>query len=234
MASPARWGHLYKDTACAIKSAIGQGEIWGNDLITTLGSSTNQVGSTTLQRVNYIHEFGHNLALTHNGNGNSGNTNSCINASVMNYRFSNAGWNTSMRGSGYSNGTCAAVTGGCANTCAANRCVPATQATVKAGCATNNGSCDCDKADWSLVNLDIPSSAQMSYTSCQISNCNNGNGNRSEEADEARAFFLNGGPVKAPHRKAADRRKATLEQRGIRENVDFKLHPENGRAYSIE
>jgi len=227
------WGHLLKDASCAIKSAIGQGEVWGNDLITALGGSSNQVGTTTLQRVNYIHEFGHNLALTHNGNGNPGNTNSCINASVMNYRYSGSGWTTTLRGSGYSNGTCAAVTG-CANTCAANKCVPATQTTVKAGCSANNGTCDCDKADWSLLNLDIPSSAQMSFSSCQISNCNNGNGNRAAEADEARAFFLNGGALKAGHRQAAERRGALLEQRGIRQNVDFRLHPENGRAYSVE
>jgi len=223
------WGHLHKANDCSVDNWIGQGEIWGNDVITALGGGTNQVGGTTLQRVNYIHELGHNLSLSHNGNGNSGNANSCVHASVMNYRYSNNGWNNTLRGSGYSQGTCTAVAG-CGNTCAANHCVPSNQATVKAGCSSNNGSCDCDRSEWSIVNLDIPASAQMSYSGCQVSNCSNGN----LPDEDVRDLFLAGAKKGALHKRLLEARKSLAEQRGLRENVDFKVHPDNGRMYSVE
>lgn len=223
------WGHRRKDNECTADTAIGQGEIWGNDVIITLGGSANQVGSTTLQRVNYIHELGHNLSLSHNGNGNSGNANSCVHASVMNYRYSHNGWSNTLRGSSFSQGTCTPVAG-CANTCAANHCVPSDQTTTKSGCSSNNGSCDCDRSEWSIVNLDIPASAQMSYSGCQVSTCGNGN----LPDDDVRALFLAGAKKGPLHQRLLKERKALAEQRGLRENVDFKVHPDNGRMYSIE
>lgn len=221
------WGHSHKHTSCAVSNWIGQAEMWGNDVLITLGAQANQVGSPALQRVNFIHELGHNLSLSHNGNG-SGSANSCVHASVMNYRYSTSGWSNQMRGSGYSNGTCTAVSG-CANTCAANRCVPSSQVSPKAGCSPNNGACDCDRAEWALVNLDIPSSGSMSYSGCQVANCNDGN-----EGADLRAFFLNGGRGSESQQRAAARRRELLSERGFLQDVDFSVHPENGRAYSVE
>jgi hypothetical protein len=223
------WGHSHKHTNCSVSNWIGQAEIWGNDIISALGGQTNQVGSTTVQRVNFIHELGHNLSLSHNGNGSS-SANSCVHASVMNYRYSNFGWGSQLRGSGYSNGTCSAVAG-CANTCAANRCVPSTQTSPKAGCSRNNGSCDCDRAEWALVNLDVPSSGLMSFSGCQVSNCSNGD---EVARAEMRSFFLEGAEASPLLEWVAERRQELLLERGFQENVDFLVHPENQRAYSLE
>jgi hypothetical protein len=101
---------------------------------------------------------------------------------------------------------------------------------VKVGCSSNNRSCDCDRSEWSNVNLDIPASGQMSLVACQVSNCGNGN----LPDDDVRALFLTGAKKGPLHKRMLKERKDLAEQRGLRENVDFKVHPENGRMYSVE
>jgi len=45
----------------------GKAELKGNDLIVSLGSFTNEVGSTNQQAGTFMHELGHNLGLKHGG-----------------------------------------------------------------------------------------------------------------------------------------------------------------------
>jgi hypothetical protein len=70
----------------------------------------------------------------------------------------------------------------------------------------------------------------MSYSGCQVSNCSNGN----LPDDDVRALFLAGAKKGPLHQRLLKERRALAEQRGLRENVDFKVHPDNGRMYSIE
>jgi len=98
----------------------------------------------------------------------------------MNYRYQFSSWGDlgvpTGRRWGYSNGQCPVVGHFSDNTCNASHCVPNTETSPKSGCSPNNGSCDCDRAEWDIVNLDIPGYALMSYEECQAAQCSGASG----------------------------------------------------------
>ena len=119
----------------------GLAEILGNDFVVTLGCWTFTQGQ---QRGTFVHEFGHNLNLTHFGNGNNNGNNSVLHNSVMNYRYQIGGTSPSGRHT-YSFG------GG-------EYCAPCTTSPKQAcidlnnlgQCGTPDGTtCDCDLNEWS-------------------------------------------------------------------------------------
>jgi hypothetical protein len=229
-------GHDRRSVDCASTGGSGEGEIWGNDAIVTLGSFTNSVGTVNDQRGTFIHELGHNLALVHNSNGNNPlNTgpNSCVHSSVMNYRYQVSSWAggtiPALRGWGYSNGACPTSGNGCANTCTGG-CVPSAQTSPKTGCSPNNGSCDCDRSEWANLNLDIPSNGSMTFVGCQIGNCAGGS---HESRADLRDFFIGDrGRLRPAHRAWAQKRKEKLIELGLVAGRDFVEDPDTGRLYS--
>jgi hypothetical protein len=228
-------GHGLMDPTCSSSlNATGQAEIWGNDVILAMGTPA---GTTPpdVQHGTFDHELGHNLALSHWGNGNAGTLgpNSCVHSSVMNYRYQFGGWGDSgvptARRWGYSDGTCPAAGHGCSNACDAYECVPSSETSPKAGCNPNNGSCDCDRGEWETVNLDIPGYALMSYDECQVSQCSGASGGLGQ------TYFLgDSSRYSAVHRHYAAKRRQAIEAAGMREGRDFVVHPQTGRLYSVE
>jgi hypothetical protein len=159
------------NTDCAINTSVaGRAEDLGQDLMTFLQGAQNP--SSHLELV--MHELGHNLNQTHNGNDFTGSGSSCIHSSVMNGRHNNElGWGdtigASKRRFGYSRGTCdvldpqivSSVT--CTNTCTNNtHCVPQSETSPKIGCSPNVSGCDCDVAEWSSLNPSFQSSPSAS------------------------------------------------------------------------
>ncbi len=92
------------NTGCQNSGSSGLAETPGNDLIVTLGSFTNQVGTPFDRAATLAHEFGHNLGLTHCGNNDPGDfdTASCSNVgsfppnvgSIMSYVYQLSGIRT--------------------------------------------------------------------------------------------------------------------------------------------
>ena len=121
----------------------------GQDVLVTLGKTKWTSPTSADQRGTAIHEFGHDLKLSHNGNGNgwAGGPNS-LNAhrSVMNYRYQLSGvptpWGSATRRHTYSFGTAACDS---CLTSPKQQCVDARSAGT---CATTGTNCDCDAAEW--------------------------------------------------------------------------------------
>jgi hypothetical protein len=231
-------GHSHKFTNCSIDGWSGHGEIWGNDvMITPAGALTGNTGTVNEQHGTFVHELGHNLALAHWNNGNNPvvtGPNSCVHSSVLNYRYQTVGWGNgtipAARRWGYSNGQCPAAGNGCGNTCNASRCVPNSETSPKTGCSPNNGSCDCDRGEWGIVNLDIPANAQMSFNPCQVAQCAGGSND-----SVVREYFLGDtSRFHDGHRHLARARKRHMESAGMVEGRDFVVHPGSGRMYSVE
>jgi len=229
-------GHAIMDPMCSsVGNWSGQAEIWGNDIILAMGLGATPSAPPNIQHGTFNHELGHNLSLSHWGNGNPGTPgpNSWVHSSVMNYRYQFSSWGDlgipTGRRWGYSNGQCPVVGHSSGNTCNASHCVPNTEMSPKSGCGSNNGSCDCDRAEWDIVNLDNPGYALMSYEECQATQCSGASGGL------AQTYFL--GDAKqfgATHRRYAAKRRQKLEAAGLREGRDFVVHPKTGRLYSFE
>jgi len=228
-------GHTIMDPTCSTAGNwSGQAEIWGNDIILAMGVG-GALAPPNVQHGTFDHELGHNLALSHWGNGNPGTPgpNSWVHSSVMNYRYQFGGWGNSTipsaRRWGYSNGMCPTVGHGSGNTCNASKCVPSNESSPKTGCSSNNGACDCDRGEWQIANLDIPGYALMSYEECQAAQCSGASDGL------ASTYFLgDSNRYAAVHRRYAAKRRQKLEAAGLREGRDFVVHPQSGRLYSSE
>ena len=118
----------------------GLAEILGNDFVVTLGCWTFTQGQ---QRGTFVHEFGHNLNLTHFGNGNNNGNNSVLHNSVMNYRYQIGGTSPSGRHTYRSvEAVCAPCT-----TSPKQACIDLNNL---GQCGTPDGTtCDCDLNEWS-------------------------------------------------------------------------------------
>ena len=136
--------YVYADRRLDDWDSSGYAEIGGDDFIVALGAFSH---TNAKERGTFVHELGHNLALTHHGNGNNGGPDSVIYHSVMNYRYQFAG----VPGTGthtYSWGTqpCDPCTSSPKKACV--------EAAAAQQCSANQ-QCDCDKDDWSLLLLDV-------------------------------------------------------------------------------
>jgi hypothetical protein len=207
------WGYRHSsNTTCS----SGLAEMLGNDAIISLGCWSSPTSAE--QRGTFIHELGHNLALSHNGN-DVVNQYSNVHNSVMNYRYQFSGVTGTGRHT-YSFGT---------NACAACSSSP------KAACADcRNGvggcgwfgcdTCDCDVNEWGTLALDFSSDGDAS--------------------DGAPAPDDKGGPRKAlarvPHaeppaflrRQEVLARKARLEARGLQEGRDYLVSADGTSLYT--
>lgn len=87
------FGHNYEDNNCNTTGSSGLGQLPGRYFVVTLGSFSGQTGTEFDQAATLIHEFGHNLGLSHCGQGDCntpGNYNPLL-TSVMSYRYQLAG-----------------------------------------------------------------------------------------------------------------------------------------------
>jgi hypothetical protein len=66
------FGHDYEGANCQVTGSSGLAESPGGNLIVTLGSFSNQIGTPFDRAATLAHEFGHNLGLSHCGGGDSG------------------------------------------------------------------------------------------------------------------------------------------------------------------
>lgn len=220
----------------------GRSEEWGSDAIVSLGSYSNSVGLPTEQHGTFNHEFGHTLALNHNGNGNNNGNNSCIHSSPMNYRYQFGGWGdgsiSSIRRYSYSRGACDASGLSCGNSCTST-CVPSAQSSPKQNCSPNNGTCDCDKTEWSLVNTDFVDETDelTTWHYCRLnpSQCDGAGGRARARARAFEPYFLgDAGRFASFHRDLGQRRRAKLKAAGLREGIDFVFDPVLHRNYAVE
>ena len=203
-----------------------------------------------------MHELGHNLYLDHNSNDSTDTTaRSCVHSSVMNYRYQFTGWpnaGTPLRAFGYSRGACPSrSSAGCTNTCSGG-CVPAGEVTPKVTCPlatsgpnagkrVSNGTCDCDRDEWS-----DPGSTQANRVSLAFQGSSGANsGSQSTGAGDSRAQndalaeYIQGGlgeqhKMTALHQGISDRKVKFVESQGLKEGTHFWRNPENGKIYSIE
>lgn len=216
------WG--YRHTS-RLSCSSGIAELLGNDFIITLGCWGNP--SQAEQRGTFIHELGHNLALSHNGNDVT-NQYSTVHNSVMNYRYQFAG----VAGTGrhtYSFGS---------NACAA--CASSPKAACKEcrsglfGCGWFGcGSCDCDVNEWGALALDFSSDSDASDGASW-----------GRALAETFAPDDKGGPRKAlarvPHeeppatllRQEVQSRRSRLAARGLVEGRDFLVSKDGTRLYT--
>ncbi|MFH0903540.1 MAG: hypothetical protein V2A73_23165 [Pseudomonadota bacterium] len=137
--------------------ALGLGELFGNDLIVAIPLHNispvifNPVlGVKDSEQLGiFIHEFGHNLGLDHNGNespvGFDGVSigNSIVHNSVMNYHYTLSGTTTGRYT--YSHGT-----NGCAPCETSPKLACVLAAKIPQVCE-DLFTCDCDRDDWSIV-----------------------------------------------------------------------------------
>ncbi|XXF77399.1 pre-peptidase C-terminal domain-containing protein [Myxococcaceae bacterium GXIMD 01537] len=217
------WGYRHtSNTTCS----SGLAELLGNDLIISMACWSSP--SQAEQRGTFIHELGHNLALSHNGNDVS-NQYSSVHNSVMNYRYQFSGVPSTGRHT-YSFGT---------NSCAACESSP------KAACSTCRsgvlgcgwfgcGSCDCDVNEWATLAFDFSSDSDAS------------DGAPAGRSPRAESFEPDdkGGPRKArarmPYVEAPSARlqaevvarKARLGARGLVEGRDFLVSSDETRLYT--
>lgn len=240
------FAHSEKDDFCNISGSSGRAEILGNDVYVTLGF----FNSTDIVRGTFMHELGHNLYLDHHSNDNASDSNrSCVHSSVMNYKYQFGGWPNaggSVRAFGYSNGSCASGTfGTCTNTCI-NRCVPSGQVSPKitcplatsgpnAGKRVSDGSCDCDRPEWSQPGA-VPVANRVSLAFQSGFGASDGAPLAAADAEASREYIAGGQGQKRAfgrlHQRAAERKRQKLENDGLVEGVDFVVNPENGKTYA--
>lgn len=218
------WG--YRHTSASTCSS-GLAEPIGNDAIISLACWANP--SAAEQRGTFIHELGHNLSLSHNGNDTT-NQYSAVHNSVMNYRYQFAGVTGTGRHT-YSFGT---------NACAACSTSPKLKcAECRAGVFGCGGSgcdtCDCDVNEWGTLKLNFHDGDH------------GGDGAPPEGTRLASTFAPDdkGGPRKAVARVPYERppatvlreqvrtRRAWLEARGQREGRDYRVTADGTRLYTI-
>lgn len=251
------FGHVQTNPEdCSLILNSGVAELLGNDVIVTLNTGN---GTTDKQRGTQVHELGHNLYLSHNGNDDKVTYHGygCVHSSVMNYRWQMGGWSNAgntLRSFGYSRGQCLSRNGAgtqqgigdcsvTSNTCTGG-CVPAGQVTLKATCPVatsgpnmgknvSDGTCDCDLDEWlKPTSTPIPGQVSLQFQG-SFFNVEAGAG---VSMNAAEAQYLHGGSsaVTAGLRKVADRKRAFLERQGLKEGVHFRQSESNGKFYSIE
>lgn len=132
----------------------GHAELLGNDLEITLGggAACGWTFTSNEQLGTLIHELGHNLNLTHNGNDDATGHYSTVHNSVMNYRYQISGTSPNSRhtySSGSSNPFCASC-----STSPKQACITLKNANQ---CNTQAGAvCDCDVIEWwSAIDYDM-------------------------------------------------------------------------------
>lgn len=228
------------DGSCVATTNSGWAEIDGNDFVVTLGDWSNQKGTVAEQKGTFVHELGHNLNLTHNGNDQG--SYSCVHASVMNYRYQTSGVNgvSGGRPFGYSRGVGDLCENGfdtCGVTCAVvsgKDCVPSNRTSPKTGCNPNYSGCDCDEAEWSNLLLNFVKEPD----DLTVYNPGAALGRRDVAAVRQHAAFW--GPLlrgdrsqyTPAHERILALRKQALIDRGLVEGRDFFISSATGRAYT--
>lgn len=134
----------------------GLAEFLGNDFVVTLGCWEEDFSTNlNLQLGTFIHELGHNLNLTHNGNDTPNGTISVIHSSVMNYRYQEPGVPPNGRHT-YSFGAA-----GCADCSTSPKllCITLRDSNL---CDTPGVYCDCDVNEWgSGINYDMTEGGEL-------------------------------------------------------------------------
>jgi hypothetical protein len=216
-----------------LSGSSGRAELWGEDVIITLGQTGLGAPLDRAQRGTHVHELGHNFSLEHNGNEDNWGANSCVHASVMNYRYQMVGWDPweldsrpNLENFSYSRGQCDGVTGsliGCSNTCV-NGCVPPSEDSPKQRCSApgvgNFLGCDCDANEWASVKFNFQ---RFGFPVAGV-------------GDEVAALdFLAGKSAVAPSGflEAQQKKLEAVLAAGFVEGVDFEITP-LGELVSIE
>lgn len=211
------WAWRHTDNS---SGSSGLAEIWGNDLIVSLGGWSH---TQAQQRGTFIHELGHNLDLTHNGNGNNNGNNSTVHESVMNYRYQIPG----LPGTGrhtYSDGG-----GGCA-TCTGSPKQACINYEVLGQCGTIQGAlCDCDLNEWGSIDLNFRAGTQLDGADMF--------GAQAPAADEKIRAPRGRAPreVEQPGVRSARVQQivAELEARGEERGRDFLVSGDGRHAYAV-
>lgn len=211
----------------------GQAELLGNDFMVTLDGACNFTFSPAEQHGTFTHEFGHNLALTHNWNDALGGENSEVHNSVMNYRyqFTGVSGRTGAAAHTYSFG---------ANGCAA--CATSPKWTClfadAAGQCSMYPQCDCDSDEWNTwLRLDFYEGLEwmdgVDKFTRENPKAKNARGSSQKElqvlADDRVA------PIEPVGRKRerAQKQVAKLEQRGMRKGTDYRVSEDGLNVLSI-
>lgn len=217
------WGYRHtNNTNCS----SGLAELLGNDIIISLACWSDPTSAE--QRGTFIHELGHNLSLSHNGNDVT-NQYSNVHNSVMNYRYQFSG----VAGTGrhtYSFGT---------NACAACESSP------KAACADCRngtfgcgwfgcGSCDCDVNEWGTLVLDDTLDPDYSDGASPQQVLLASTSSKKDKGAQTRPA------VRVPHeeppaavlRERARTHKARLAAKGLQEGRDFRVSADGTRLYT--
>lgn len=129
----------------------------GQNVVVTVGNSSNFSNLPNEQLGGAMHELGHNLALGHNGNDGAPYARSeSAHRSVMNYRYTMSGvptpWGSTTTRHTYSFGTAACDP---CMTSPKQSCVDARNA---GACATN-ANCDCDVIEWGNLDTHVYAAA---------------------------------------------------------------------------
>jgi hypothetical protein len=131
----------------ALTCSSGIAPFLGTNLIVSVGTSCAWAGNQAQQRGTSMHELGHNLNLTHNGNDDPSNNFSAVHASVMNYNYQMPGvpGRTAPLQHTYSFGV-----GGCQSclTSPKQACITARSGLFGVLCPLFAPTCDCDVREW--------------------------------------------------------------------------------------
>jgi hypothetical protein len=226
----------------------GRAEMLGNDLVVTLpqrdagGNPCLWIPSSIEQRGTVVHELGHNINQTHNGNDSASNTlNSVVHASVMNYRYQTLDQpGAPANAAHYSHGS-----GGCA-ACASSPKAVCVFANSIGGCANPAYvNCDCDLNEWSTLNLDFfegsdfadgsSGGATATYPMGETPAAGAARRRAGSEKDLTQAVESRPLPKEsAQHRRTrVQQRMASLQARGLEQGKDFVRSDDGEHLYSV-